>query len=243
MIKLIGECTINLFESLKFIFSKNFRFKECINQIANIGADSLAIAGTIVFITGAVISLQLSKQFAMSGTEGYIGGVVAFAIIRELGPGFAALAISARSGTAMAAEVANMKITQQIDAMKTLGVSPIGYLFAPRLVAATIAIPLVSIIAQLIGIIGGIIVAYATVELHPNMFLYSIWTFMDAKDLFIGIIKAAAFGLLISLVCCTQGYLTKGGAKEVGIATTKAAMYSTIVLFICDLILSWIFFT
>ena len=98
MIKLIGECTINLFESLKFIFSKNFRFKECINQIANIGADSLAIAGTIVFITGAVISLQLSKQFAMSGTEGYIGGVVTFAIIRELGPGFAALAISARSG-------------------------------------------------------------------------------------------------------------------------------------------------
>ena len=202
MIKLIGECTINLFESLKFIFSKNFRFKECINQIANIGADSLAIAGTIVFITGAVISLQLSKQFAMSGTEGYIGGVVTFAIIRELGPGCTALAISARSGTAMAAEVANMKITQQIDAMKTLGVSPIGYLFAPRLAAATIAIPLVSIIAQLIGIIGGIIVAYPAVEMHPNMFLFFIWTFMDSEDLFLCFIKAAAFGLLISLVCC-----------------------------------------
>lgn len=243
MIKLTGDCTLNLLESLKFIFSRNFRFKECIKQMANIGADSLSIAGIIVFITGAVISLQLSKQFSMSGTEGYIGGVIAFAIIRELGPGFTALAISARSGTAMAAEVANMKITDQVDAMKTLGVSPIGYLFAPRLVAATIAIPLVSIIAQLIGIIGGIIVAYATVELHPNMFLYSIWTFMDVNDLFIGLIKAAAFGLLISLVCCTQGYLAKGGAKEVGEATTKAAMYSTIVLFICDLLLSWIFFT
>lgn len=211
--------------------------------MANIGADSLSIAGIIVFVTGAVISLQLSKQFSMSGTEGYIGGVVAFSIVRELGPGFTALAISARSGTAMAAEIANMKITDQVDAMKTLGVSPIGYLFAPRLVAGFIAVPLVTTIAQLIGIIGGIIVANATVELHPNMFLHSIWMFTEVKDILIGIVKAATFGLLISLVCCTQGYLTRGGAKEVGQATTKAAMYTTIILFVFDLMLSWIFFS
>lgn len=243
MISLIGHCVINLFESLKYVFSKNFRFKEFIYQTAVVGFDSLSIAIIIVFVTGAVISLQLSKQFAMTGTESYIGGVVSFALIRELAPGFTALAICARSGTAMAAEIANMKITEQIDAMQTLKVSPIGYLFAPRIVAGTISVPLVTIISQLVGIVGGIIVANSSVELHPNLFLHSVWVFTSVKDMVISITKAAVFGFLISLVCCSQGYLTRGGAKDVGISTTKAAMYTTIILLIADFLLSWIFFS
>lgn len=242
MISFLGHCIINLFKSLKFIFSGEIKPKETLRQAAFIGFDSLWISLVIVFVTGSVIALQLSKQFAMSGAEGYIGSVVAFIILRELAPGFTAMAISARSGTAMSSEIANMKITEQVDAIKTLGVDPIGYLFVPRLLACMVAVPLVTVIAELIGIAGAMIVSQITINLHPNRFLNSIWLQTDIYDIYVSIAKGVVFGLVVSLVCCTKGYLAKGGAKDVGNATIKAAMYSTIALLIVDFFLSWIFF-
>lgn len=242
MISFLGNCIINFFKTLKFILLGEIKLKETIRQAAFIGFDSLWISLVIVFVTGSVIALQLSRQFAMSGAEGYIGSVVAFTLLRELAPGFTAMAISARSGTAMAAEIANMKITEQVDAMKTLNVDPIGYLFVPRILASIIVVPLVTIVAELIGIIGGMIVSQMTIGLHPNRFLNSIWLQTDVYDIWVSVIKAAAFGLIVSLVCCTKGYEVVGGAKDVGIATIKAAMYTTIILLVVDFILSWVFF-
>lgn len=242
MISFIGHCIINLFKSLKFILTGKVSWSETISQGAYIGFDSLWISIIIVFVAGAVISLQLSQQFIMSGTEGYIGAVVSFALIRELAPGFATLAISARSGTGMAAEIANMQITEQVDAIKTLGIDPVRYLIAPRILAAFIVVPLVTLICEVIGLYGGLIVAEATISLHPNRYMQSVWNQITPYDILVSVVKSAIFGVIVATICCTRGYLTTGGAKDVGDATIKAAMYTTIVLLMADFLLSWIFF-
>lgn len=243
MIKFVGHCILNLAKSIKYILTGKVNIHEIIRQGAIIGFDSLWISMTIVFVAGAVISLQLAQQFILSGTEGYIGAVVSFTLIRELAPGFAALAISARSGTAMAAEIANMKITEQIDAMKTLGVDPVQYLIAPRVLASMIVVPFVVMICEAVGIYGGLIVSQATINLHPNRFMDSVWVQTKTYDVGVSLFKAAVFGVIITIVCCTMGYMTKGGAKDVGNATIKAAIYTTIILLFVDFLLSWIFFT
>lgn len=196
----------------------------------------------IVFIAAAVIALQVSKQFLMTGAESYVGGFLAIALIREIAPGFAALAISARAGTAITAEMANMQVTEQVDAMKTLHVDPVGYYFAPRIVSAAFTIPCVVVLAELIGILGGMLVSNFTVGLHPNRYINSVWLMINTKDIYISLIKAFVFGIVITTVCATVGYNTRGGAKDVGISVTKAAILSTVYLLFADLIINTLFY-
>ena len=207
-----------------------------------IGYDSLPIALSIVFIAAVVIALQVSKQFLMTGAESYVGGFLAVALIRELAPGFAALAISARAGTAISAEIANMKVTSQVDALKTLKVEPVGYYFAPRILAGAITVPMVVILAELFGVLGGMIISYFTIGLHPNRYMSSVWLWLNTRDIYISILKGFIFGILIPLVCATQGYKTTGGAKGVGISTTKAAILSVVYLLMADLIVTFLFY-
>ena len=242
MIKFIGECTKNLFATLKYVISGEAKISAILTQAAMISYDSLSIALTIVFIASAVIALQVSEQFLLTGGEAYIGGFVAVAMIREIAPGFAALAIGARAGTAICAEVANMQVTSQIDAIKVLRINPVGYYFAPRLTAAGLTVPLVIILAEFLGILGGLIVSHQVIDLHPNIYMNSVWLWLKPKDIYISLFKGVVFGILIALVCATQGYLTKGGAKDVGISTTQAAIKSTIYLLVADLIINFIFY-
>jgi len=196
----------------------------------------------IDFIAAAVIALQVSKQFLMTGAESYVGGFLAIAMIREIAPGFAALAISARAGTAITAEMANMRVTEQVDAMKTLHVDPVGYYFAPRIVAAAFTVPCVVILAELIGILGGMLVANLTVDLHPNRYINSVWLLINTKDIYISLIKAFVFGIVITTVCATVGYNTRGGAKDVGNSVTKGAILSTVYILVADLIINTLFY-
>ncbi len=242
MISFLGECVKNLIESLKYLFSGEMRFKAMITQAATISYDSLPISMIISFIAAAVIAIQVSKQFLMSGADTYIGGTIAIVIIREIAPGFAALAIGARAGTSISAEIANMKVTSQVDAIKTLKVDPIGYYFTPRIVAGVLTVPLVVILAELVGIFGGLFVAWGTIGLHPNRYITSVWLWLSTKDIYISLFKAAIFGGLVALVCATQGYMTRGGAKEVGTSTTQAAIKSTIFLLIADLLINLVFY-
>jgi len=242
MIKFVGQCVINLTTAVKYMFEGRVKFSSVITNAASIGYDSLPIALAIVFIAAVVISLQISKQFLMSGGESYVGGFMAVALIRELAPGFAALAISARAGTAISAEIANMKVTSQVDAMKTLKVNPVGYYFAPRIIAASITIPAIVILAELFGIIGGMAVSYITIGLHPARYMTSVWLLLNLKDIYISILKGFIFGVIITTVCATQGYNTEGGAKNVGIATTEAAIKSTVFLLTADLIIALLFY-
>lgn len=242
MIKFIGECIINLYIAVKYMAEGRLRLGTVLSNAAIIGYDSLPMALSIVIIAAAVISLQVSKQFLQSGAETYIGGFLAIAMIRELAPGFAALAISARAGTAISAEVANMKVTSQVDAIKVLKVDPIGYYFAPRILAGAISVPATVILAELLGIIGGMIVSYFTIGLHPDLYFRSVWLMIKVKDIFISVFKGFLFGVVISTVCATQGYSTEGGAKNVGISTTKAAVRATVILLAVDLIVALLFY-
>lgn len=242
MINFIGQCILNLITAVKYMFEGRVKFSSVITNAASIGYDSLPIALAIVFIAAVVIALQISKQFLMSGGESYVGGFMAIALIRELAPGFAALAISARAGTAVSAEIANMKVTSQVDAIKTLKVNPVGYYFAPRILAAAFTIPSIVILAELFGIVGGMAVSYLTIGLHPARYMNSVWLWIDTKDIYISILKGFIFGIIITTVCATQGYNTEGGAKNVGISTTEAAIKATVILLCADLIIALLFY-
>lgn len=242
MISFFGLCVENLIASLKYLFSKQVRFSSVISQAAAISYDSITISVVIVFIAAAVIAIQVSKQFLMSGAETYIGGTMAVVIIREIAPGFAALAIGARAGTAISAEIANMQVTSQVDAIKTLKVDPVGYYFTPRLIAAGLTVPMVVLFAELIGIVGGMFVCFFTINLHPNRYINSVWLWLNTRDIYISLLKAFIFGIVISLVCATQGYTTQGGAKEVGTSTTQAAIKSTIYMLVADFIINLIYY-
>ncbi|MCR5265867.1 MAG: ABC transporter permease [Cyanobacteria bacterium RUI128] len=242
MISFLGKCVQNLFASVRYICSGQMRLKHAVFQAAAISFDSLPISLTISFVAAAVITIQVSKQFLMSGADSYVGGTLAVVIIREIAPAFVALSIGARAGTAISAEIANMKVTEQVDAIKTLKVDPVGYYFSPRILSAAFTVPMVTIIAELIGILGGMFVAYLTIELHPHRYIASVWAWLKLKDFYISIFKAFVFGILIADVCATQGYETSGGAKEVGISTTQAAIKSTIYMLIADFIINFVFY-
>ncbi len=238
----LGKCLQNFITSVIYICSGKMRFKHAVTQAALISYDSLMISLSISFVAAAVITIQVSKQFLMSGADSYIGGTLAVVIIREIAPAFVALSIGARAGTAISAEIANMQVTEQVDAIKTLKVDPVGYYFAPRILSAAVTVPMVTIIAELIGILGGLVVAYLTIELHPHRYLNSVWAWLKLRDFYISIIKALVFGILIADVCATQGYETKGGAKEVGISTTQAAIKSTVYMLIADFLINFVFY-
>ena len=242
MISFLGLCIENFITTLKYILSGNAKMRSIISTATMISYDSLPIALSIVFIAAVVIALQVSKQFLLSGGESYVGGFLAVALIRELAPGFAALAVSARAGTAISAEIANMKVTSQVDALKTLKVEPVGYYFAPRIIAGAITVPMVVILAELFGILGGLIVSYYTIDLHPNRYMTSVYQWINTRDIYISLLKGVIFGILIPLVCATQGYTTTGGAKGVGISTTKAAIKATVFLLMADLLITFLFY-
>lgn len=242
MIIFFGKCMENLYRSILYLVSGRSRLCHIFSQAAAISYDSLMISLVITFVSAAVIAIQVSKQFLMSGAEAYVGGSIAVVMIREIAPGFVALAIGARAGTAISAEIANMQVTSQVDAIKTLKVDPVGYYFAPRILAAAITVPMVVIIAELVGITGGLIVSNATIHLHPARYITSVWLWLSTKDIYISLLKAFIFGVLIALVCATQGYETHGGAKDVGESTTKAAVLSTVYMLLADFIINLIFY-
>ena len=221
MISFLGLCVKNLINSIKYTLSGNVRFKSILAQSAAISYDSLPISMVISFIAAAVIAIQVAKQFLMSGADTYIG---------------------ARAGTSISAEIANMQVTSQVDAIKTLKVDPVGYYFTPRILAGVLTVPMVVIIAELIGILGGLLVSNMTIGLHPNRYMNSVWLWLNTRDIYISLLKASIFGGLVALVCATQGYMTKGGAKDVGISTTQAAIKSTVYLLIADLLINLVFY-
>lgn len=242
MIVFLGKCIQNLYSSVRYTLSGEGKIKSVIAQAAAISYDSLIISLVVVFVSAAVIAIQVSKQFLMTGAEAYVGGSIAIVMIREIAPGFVALAIGARAGTAICAEIANMKVTSQVDAIKTLKVDPVGYYFSPRILAAAITVPMVVLLAEFIGILGGLVVSNATIGLHPTRYINSVWLWLSTRDIYISLFKAFVFGTLIALVCATQGYETKGGAKDVGISTTQAAVLSTVYMLFADFVINIIFY-
>ena len=242
MFTFLGLCVQNLIRCIKYLFSGQARFSSIISQAAIISYDSLPISLMIVFIAALVMTIQVAKSFAMSGADTYIGGSIAIVMIREIAPGFVALAIGARAGTAICAEIANMQVTSQVDALKTLKVDPVGYYFTPRILAGLVTVPMVVLLAEYVGIVGGMFVAQGTIDLHPARYINSVWAWLSMRDVYISLFKAMVFGGLIALVCATQGYTTAGGAKQVGISTTRASVLSTVYMLVADFLINLVFY-
>lgn len=240
--KMLGNIMFAFCEVLKCIFRKEIHFKNLFANSSRLGVDSLGIAILLVSLSGMIISFQISKQLMNQGVGDYIGAIVAASVLRELAPVMASFAIISMLGSAIASEIASMKVTEQIDAMKATKVNPFEYLITPIVLSGTIMMPVVTIISGLLGLLAGMVVAYLSAE-HPFLdYIDGVWKGIGVKDLFIMQLKAAVFGFVIFLISTSTGFETKGGAVEVGESTTNAVVWSFVAIIIFDCMISKLFY-
>ena len=237
----LGEILMLLWQTLKSA-RRGVDARDLLDQMASLGVNSVWIALLTSSTSGAVLALYFAPFLKQYGAESFTGAVVALAIARELGPVLTGVVVAARAGSAIAAELGTMKVTEQIDALRALAVSPIQYLVVPRLLAAVIMVPLVCALADAGGILGGYIVSNSEGVLGVT-YLNSMKQFLDPSDFVKGIFKTLVFGLIIALVGCHQGLKTRGGATEVGKATTNAVVLSIVLIYIANFVLTYFMFS
>lgn len=199
-----------------------------------IGVRSSFIIVLTGLFSGMVLALQTVQSLRQFGAESNVSGIVAYSLVTEISPVFASLMVTARAGSSMAAELGNMRVSEQIDALQTMAVSPVQYLLSPRLVASVLMLPLVCIVYSAVGMAGAWLVAVQWLEIDPGIFIDNADDFLELNHLVMGVIKAATFGFLIATLSCHQGYLVKGGAKGVGLATTRAVVQSAVSILVAN---------
>ena len=236
-----GAIAVFAGRALGAAFSGPWFFRQTIGQLLAIGFYSLPVVGLTAVFTGAALALNIFSGGGRFNAEQVMPQIVALGILRELGPVLAALMLAGRASAAMAAEIGAMRATEQIDALETLSTDPFRYLVAPRLIAAIIALPLLTVVADIIGIAGGWLVAVQVLGFSPTVYLRNTLGFVVAWDIGSGVIKAAAFGVIIALMGCYHGFTASGGARGVGRATTHAVVSSAILIFAADYLLTSLF--
>lgn len=238
----IGQVFIFMARAIKHSFTPPFYPKLLLKQMIYIGYYSLPIVGLTAVFSGAVLALQSYSGFSRFNAESTIAVVVALSVTRELGPVFAGLMVAGRVGASMAAELGTMKVTEQIDALKTLSTNPFKYLIAPRVLAGILTLPFLVIIADIIGIMGGYLVSIHSLGFSSGPYIRNTFEFLEAMDIISGLIKAMFFGFVITIMGCYWGYNSKGGAEGVGVATTNAVVSASILVLLMNYILTSIFF-
>ena len=229
-----GEMIFFAGEMLAWVVRPPFRPEQILFQMAAIGVGSVFIITTTGFFTGMVLALQTNYAMRTLGAEGYVGGSVAIALVRELGPVLTALFVVGRSGSAIATELGTMRVTEQIDAMETMAVNPVQYLVVPRVLAAVAMLPLLTMLFNTVGYAGGYLMGIYVAEIPPGPFIEHTRTLIEPKDIVHGLVKALIFGYVISLITCWRGYAAKGGARGVGEGTTRAVVMSSIAILLVD---------
>lgn len=219
-----------------------FHFRVFLREMIEIGYFSLPVVGLTAIFSGMVLALQSYTGFARFSAEGAIANVVVVSLTRELGPVLAGLMVAGRIGAAMAAELGTMRVTEQIDALKTLSTNPLKYLVAPRLFAGVLMLPFLVLIADIIGVFGGFLVAVYKLGFNASNYIQKTWEFLEAEDLVSGLVKAAVFGFIVTLMGCYHGYHSRGGAQGVGAATTNAVVSAAILILCFDYVLTEMFF-
>lgn len=235
---LAGSFVVFLYKAGKALFTTRLKLEKVLFQMERIGVDSLTIIILTGTFTGMVFALQSYIGFQRVGGEHFIGSVVALGMIRELGPVLTGLMVTGRAGSAIAAELGTMRITEQIDALKTLFVDPYQYLIVPRLLAATIILPLLALFCMICGIAGGYFVCVHVLGLSPEDYVSGIRTYGEMSDIRGGLIKSGFFGFILAWVGCFKGYSTTGGAKGVGESTTKSVVIASIMILISNYFLT-----
>jgi phospholipid/cholesterol/gamma-HCH transport system permease protein len=216
---------------------------DLIRQISVVGVETVPIAILTIGFTGAVLALYTVSTLVDYGAGDLVGGIVALSIIKEIGPILSGVVVAARAGSAMTAEIGSMKVTEQIDALRAMGISPIEYLIVPRVIASIIVMPMLTLLANLAGIIGGAIVA-ASLGVSWSAYFTSVQQLLDpdGSDITKGLAKTIVFGILIVLVGCREGLATSGGAAGVGNSTTRSVVLAIILIFVANFLLSYLIF-
>jgi len=234
----IGTTVSLTIQTLRWLFRPPFRVNQMLAAMDYIGVQSIFIVGLTGTFSGMVLALQTTYALKAFSAEGRVGGIVAVSLAREVAPVFSAIMVTARAGSAMAAELGNMRVTEQIDAITTMGVSPVQYLLSPRLLAGVLMGPLLCILYTTVGMLGAYVVSIVWLGGDFGIFMQSIRNTAVPKDLFMGIIKSAVFGFLISSIACRHGFFAAGGARGVGLATTNAVVESCVSILVTNYILT-----
>ncbi len=225
-----------------YIVSGQFNMRHFIQQLAFVGIDTLGISLIMSTFSGMVISLQIAQEMVKQGAADFVGALVSLAIVRELAPIMTAFSVIAMAGSAYAAELSTMKITNQVSALRVLHVSPVRYLIMPRILAGIVALPLMTIITAFAGIIGGMIIAGIVADLSHGKYLDSVWHQVELRDIAAMLLKASGFGFIIFMMATTIGINTSGGSREVGLATTRAVVWSFVLMAIMDYVLTFLIY-
>lgn len=239
----IGRLAIFTLKAVFHSFLPPYFGSQTIRQIIDIGYYSLPVVGMTALFTGMVLALQSYTGFTRFNAEGAIAGVVVLSITRELAPVLAGLMVAGRVGAAIAAEIGTMRVTEQIDAMSTLSVNPFKYLIAPRVIAGTLMLPILVLIADIIGVYGGYVVSIYKLGFSPGSYLSQTWDVMESMDVISGLVKAGVFGFIVSVLGCYHGYHSGRGAQGVGAATTNAVVSASIMILIFNYLITQIFFS
>lgn len=238
----LGAVTLFAAEGVSHLVRPPFYGRILLRHFIEIAYFSLPVVALTAVFTGMVLALQSYTGFARFNAEGAVANVVVLSITRELGPVLAGLMVAGRIGAAFAAEIGTMRVTDQIDALTTLSTNPMKYLVAPRLLAASIALPLLVVVADILGVMGGWLIGSVRLGFASQSYLSATFNFMQFADVLSGLVKAAVFGFVIALMGCWCGYHSRGGAQGVGGATTTAVVASSILILAFDYVLTELFF-
>ncbi|MBP1745799.1 MAG: organic solvent resistance transporter permease [Deltaproteobacteria bacterium] len=233
-----GRVSMMLAESILLGFRPPFKLNYIFKQMEFIGVHSVFVVILTGIFTGMVLALQSYYGFRKFGSEGLVGATVALSMTRELGPVLTSLMVTGRAGSAMAAELGTMRVTEQIDALTVMALNPIKYLVTPRVIAAFFMLPLLTVIADFVGIVGGYLVGVKLLGINEGAYIDKMIKFVELNDIYNGLVKAAVFGIILSIVSCYKGFYTKGGAEGVGRSTTEAVVVSSVTILVTDYILT-----
>lgn len=237
-----GRVMLLFIKTLTLIFRPPFDLRNLLKQIEEVGIKSIPVVLITGAFTGMVLALQSYTGFKRFNAEAFVGTVVALSMTRELGPVLSGLMVSGRVGSAMAAELGTMQVTEQIDALYTLATNPIKYLIVPRFLASLIVMPILTIFADVVGILGGYLVSVNLLGSNPTVYIRRTYDYLDLEDIYIGLLKACVFGMIIAIIGCYQGFNTQGGAEGVGKATTRAVVMSSLLILVANYFITALFF-
>ncbi|HRI53688.1 MAG TPA: ABC transporter permease [Pseudomonadota bacterium] len=243
LIETVGAHLLLLLNVVRWMVRPPLRLGVLIEAMVFVGFESLPIVLLISLFVGAVFALQLSSALRTFQAQAYVGATVGLALSRELAPVFTAIVVSARAGAGMATELGSMRITEQIDALATMAINPLQYLIVPRVIAGTIMVPMMAMLFNCVGMLGAYVVAVEVQNVDRGVFIANARWLLDANDLTQGLVKAVVFGCVLTLIACNQGYNAGGGAKGVGVATTRSVVGSFVTILVLDYFLTDLWLT
>ena len=242
LVEEIGRFFYILYSTLYWSCRRPFDGREWLKQMVRVGVDSVPVVGLTSAFTGMVLALQTFRGFERFHAESFVASVVSLSLTRELAPVLTALMIAGRIGSALAAELGTMRVTEQIDALYAMATEPVHYLVVPRVAASTLMVPPLVAISNGLGIIGGWVVSVNLLGANPVVYWDRTFMYLDLNDVFSGLIKAAVFGLILSVTGCSKWFYTTGGAEGVGRSTTSAVVMGSVVILLSDFFLTKVLF-